>query len=284
MYTRKHRLETSDAPTSDRRVLVEIHDLDFARGERPIFEGLNLEVRRGQVTAILGGSGTGKTTLLNLIGGRLHPDAGDVIVDGCSVPALTTAELYEIRKRMGMLFQSGALLTDLNVFDNVAFPIREHTRLPESIIRNLVLLKLELVGLRGARALLPAQLSGGMARRVALARAIALDPLMVMYDEPFTGLDPISMGVIVKLIRELNDALGMTSIVVTHDVSDACSIADYIYLIGDGSILAQGTPEEMQKTNSTQVRQFMDGLPDGPVPYHYPAADYIDDLLQGNSQ
>ncbi len=283
MYTRKHRLETSDAPTSDRRVLVEIHDLDFARGERPIFEGLNLEVRRGQVTAILGGSGTGKTTLLNLIGGRLRPDAGDVIVDVCSVPALTTAELYEIRKRMGMLFQSGALLTDLNVFDNVAFPIREHTRLPESIIRNLVLLKLELVGLRGARALLPAQLSGGMARRVALARAIVLDPVMVMYDEPFTGLDPISMGVIVKLIRELNDALGMTSIVVTHDVSDACSIADYIYLIGDGSILAQGTPEEMQKTNSIQVRQFMDGLPDGPVPYHYPAADYIDDLLQGKS-
>ncbi|MFQ5759666.1 MAG: ATP-binding cassette domain-containing protein, partial [Acidiferrobacterales bacterium] len=233
--------------------------------------------------AILGGSGTGKTTLLNLIGGRLHPDAGDVIVEGRSVPALTTAELYDIRKRMGMLFQSGALLTDLNVFDNVAFPIREHTRLPESIIRNLVLLKLELVGLRGARTLLPAQLSGGMARRVALARAIALDPLMVMYDEPFTGLDPISMGVIVKLIRELNDALSMTSIVVTHDVADACSIADYIYLIGDGSILAQGTSEDMQKTESTEVRQFMDGLPDGPVPYHYPAADYIDDLLQGKS-
>ncbi|MDH3669896.1 MAG: ATP-binding cassette domain-containing protein, partial [Gammaproteobacteria bacterium] len=262
---------------------VEIHDLDFARGERPIFKGLTLEVRRGQVTAILGGSGTGKTTLLNLIGGRLHPDAGDVIVEGRSVPALTTAELYEIRKSMGMLFQSGALLTDLNVFDNVAFPVREHTRLPESIIRNLVLQKLELVGLRGARTLLPAQLSGGMARRVALARAIALDPLMVMYDEPFTGLDPISMGVIVKLIRELNDALSMTSIVVTHDVADACSIADYIYLIGDGNIFAQGTPEDMQKTESIQVRQFMDGLPDGPVPYHYPAADYIDDLLQGKS-
>ncbi len=284
MYTRKQRLEKSDAPTSDRSILVEIHDLDFARGERPVFEGLNLEVRRGQVTAILGGSGTGKTTLLNLIGGRLNPDAGDVIVDGCSVPALTTTALYEIRKSMGMLFQSGALLTDLNVFDNVAFPIREHTRLPESIVRNLVLLKLELVGLRGARTLLPAQLSGGMARRVALARAIALDPVMVMYDEPFTGLDPISMGVIVKLIRELNDALSMTSIVVTHDVADACSIADYIYLIGDGSILAQGTSEDMQKTESIQVRQFMDGLPDGPVPYHYPAADYIDDLLQGKSQ
>ncbi len=277
----EQRLEKSDLAASDDRILVEIHDLDFARGDRPIFKGLNLEVRRRQVTAILGGSGTGKTTLLNLIGGRLYPDAGDVIVDGRSVPALTTAELYEVRKRMGMLFQSGALLTDLNVFDNVAFPIREHTGLPESIIRNLVLLKLELVGLRGARELLPAQLSGGMARRVALARAIALDPMMVMYDEPFTGLDPISMGVIVKLIRELNDALGMTSIVVTHDVSDACSIADYIYLIGDGSILAQGTPVEMQHTQSIQVRQFMEGLPDGPVPYHYPATDYIDDLLQG---
>ena len=276
-------MEKSDAPISDHSILVEIRDLDFARGDRPIFKGLTLEVRRGQVTAILGGSGTGKTTLLNLIGGRLHPDAGDVKVEGRSVPALTTAELYEIRKSMGMLFQRGALLTDLDVFDNVAFPIREHTRLPESLIRNLVLLKLELVGLRGARTLLPAQLSGGMARRVALARAIALDPLMVMYDEPFTGLDPISMGVIVKLIRELNDALSMTSVVVTHDVADACSIADYIYLIGDGSILAQGTSEDMQKTESIQVRQFMDGLPDGPVPYHYPAADYIDDLLQGKS-
>lgn len=277
-------MERPNAGSSDHSPLVEIRDLVFARGERTIFKGLTLQVRRGQVTAILGGSGTGKTTLLNLVGGRLSPDAGDIMVDGLSVPALTTNELYEIRKRIGMLFQSGALLTDLNVFDNVAFPIREHTRLPESIIRNLVLLKLELVGLRGARQLLPAQLSGGMARRVALARAIALDPMMVMYDEPFTGLDPISMGVIVKLIRELNDALSMTSIVVTHDVADACGIADYIYLIGEGSILAQGTPKEMQRTDLVQVRQFMHGLPDGPVPYHYPAADYLDELLQGKSQ
>lgn len=240
-----------------------------------------MRIARGKVTAILGSSGTGKTTLLNLIGGRLHPDAGEVVVDGLSVPRLTTKELYALRQRMGMLFQSGALLTDLDVYENVAFPIREHTRLPESIIRNLVLFKLELVGLRGARALMPAQLSGGMARRVALARAIALDPMMVMYDEPFTGLDPISKGVIVKLIRELNDALDMTSIVVTHGVEDACSIADYVYLIGDGSVLAQGTPQEIDRTDSTQVTQFMKGLPDGPVPYHYAANDYLEDLLQG---
>ncbi len=202
-------------------------------------------------------------------------------MDGLSVPRLTTKKLYALRQRIGMLFQSGALLTDLDVYENVAFPVREHTRLPESIIRNLVLFKLQLVGLRGARTLMPAQLSGGMARRVALARAIALDPMMIMYDEPFTGQDPITKGVIVKLIRELNDALDMTSIIVTHDVAEACSIADYIYLIGEGNVFAHGTPQQIDETDSARVVQFMKGLPDGPVPYHYAATDYIQDLLHG---
>lgn len=259
--------------------LVEIRDLHFKRGDRPIFQGLDITIPRGKVVAILGGSGTGKTTLLNFIAGRLRPDSGRVVVDGLSVPQLDTDALYGLRMRMGMLFQSGALLTDLSVFENVAFPIREHAALPESMVRSIVLMKLELVGLRGARDLMPAQLSGGMARRVALARAIALDPLMVMYDEPFTGLDPISMGVIVKLIRELNDALGMTSIVVTHDVREASTIADHMYLVGDQRVIAHGTAQEMAQSSSAQVHQFMGGLPDGPVPYHYPAPDYAQDLL-----
>lgn len=261
--------------------LVEIRDLRFLRGPRVIFDGLTLRIPRGKVTVIMGGSGTGKTTLLNFIGGRLRPDGGTVVVDGLSVPDLGLKELYALRRRMGMLFQSGALLTDLDVYENVAFPLREHTRLPESMIRAIVLMKLELVGLRGARALMPAQLSGGMARRVALARAIVFDPMMVMYDEPFTGLDPISMGVIVKLIREINDALGMTSVVVTHDVHEARTIADYIYLVGEQKVIAEGSPKQLERSTSPQVRQFMAGLPDGPVPYHYPAPkSYIDDLLQ----
>ncbi len=263
--------------------LVEIRDLHFKRGERPIFQGLDITIPRGKVVAILGGSGTGKTTLLNFIGGRLRPDSGRVVVDGLSVPELDTDALYDLRMRMGMLFQSGALLTDLSVFENVAFPIREHTTLPESMVRSIVLMKLELVGLRGARDLMPVQLSGGMARRVALARAIALDPMMVMYDEPFAGLDPISMGVIVKLIRELNDALGMTSIVVTHDVREASAIADHLYLVGDQRVIAHGTAQEMEHSSSAQVHQFMGGLPDGPVPYHYPAPDYARDLLGASS-
>jgi len=204
-----------------------------------------------------------------------------VHVDDVDVTRISTRELYQLRRRMGMLFQSGALLTDLNVFENVAFPIREHTNLPEVLVRNIVLLKLELVGLRAARTLMPSQLSGGMARRVALARAIALDPMLIMYDEPFTGLDPISMGVIVKLIRELNDALGMTSIVVTHDVAEACTIADYIYLVGEGRVIAEGTPDEMRASTLPPVQQFMNGEPDGPVPYHYPGTDYVGDLLEG---
>lgn len=272
---------TTQTEPGSSAALVEIRNLQFNRGERNILNDLSLDIERGKVTAIMGGSGCGKTTLLNLIGGQLRPSRGRVTVDGVSVPDLSTRELFELRKRMGMLFQTGALLTDLTVFENVAFPIREHKRLPEPILRHVVLMKLETVGLRGARDLMPSELSGGMARRVALARAIALEPMMIMYDEPFTGLDPISKGVIAKLIRQLNTALGITSIVVSHDVAETCSISDYAYLMGDGRILGQGTPDEISKSKSEHVRQFMDGLPDGPVPYQYPAASYLDDLLQG---
>ena len=267
----------SHPPVND--TLVQIVDVAFERGDRKIFTGMSLDIPRGKLTAILGGSGTGKTTLLNLIGGRLKPSSGKVIVDGLSVPDLSTRELYGLRKRMGLLFQSGALLTDLNVFENVAFPVREHTKLSENLVRHLVLLKLQMVGLRGARELMPSELSGGMARRVALARAIVLDPMMVMYDEPFAGLDPISMGITVKLIKELNHALGITSIIVTHDVDEAVTIADYMYLIGEGRVIAHGSAQEMKNSNSDEVRQFMDGLPDGPVAFHYPADDYRADLL-----
>jgi len=261
-------------------ILVRIRGLVFAHGRRRIFDGIDMDIRRGTVTAIMGPSGTGKTTLLKLIGGQLKPRSGTVEVDGHDVHRLSRGALYRLRKRMGMLFQSGALLTDLNVFENVAFPLREHTDLPDSMIRSLVLMKLEAVGLRGARDLMPAQLSGGMARRVALARAIALDPMMIMYDEPFTGQDPISMGVLVKLIRTLNDALGLTSIVVSHDVAETASISDYIYVLSGGRIVGQGTPDELRRSDSPWVRQFMDGLPDGPVPFHYPAPDYREDLLR----
>jgi len=260
--------------------LVDIRDVRLSLGGRQILKGITFSIPRGKVTAIMGGSGSGKTTLLNLFGGRLKPDTGQVIVDGQSVPDLKTKELYELRKRMALLFQTGALFTDLSVFENVAFPIREHTRLSESILRKVVLMKLETVALRGARQLMPSELSGGMARRVALARAIVMEPMMIMYDEPFTGLDPISKGVIAKLIRELNQSLGITSIVVSHDVPETCSISDYAYLIGDGRIIGQGTPAEVQRSNSEYVRQFMDGLPEGPVPYQYPAGDYVEDLMQ----
>ncbi len=260
---------------------VEVRDVHFSRAGRPIFRGLDLDVPAGSVTGILGPSGTGKTTLLNLIGGRLRPARGTVRVDGQDVHRLSRGGLYALRKRMGMLFQSGALLTDLNVFDNVAFPLREHTRLPEALIRDVVLIKLEMVGLRGARDLMPAELSGGMARRVALARAIVLDPVMVMYDEPFTGLDPITKAVIVQLIRKLNQALGLTSIVVSHDVAETFSIADYIHVIAEGGVIASGTPDALRETGSAWVRQFIQGLPDGPVPFHYPARPYYEELLEG---
>lgn len=226
----------------------------------------------------MGPSGTGKTTLLKLIGAQLRPQAGTIHVDGMDVHALKQGPLYELRKRMGMLFQTGALLTDLSVFENVAYPLREHTRLPEAVIRHLVLAKLHAVGLRGARDLMPSQLSGGMARRVALARAIALDPMMIMYDEPFAGQDPISMGVLVKLIKSMNDALGLTSIVVSHDVHETSSIADYIYLIAEGKVVDHGTPEQLGRSRSDWTQQFLQSLPDGPVKFHYPAPDYKEDL------
>ncbi len=260
-------------------ILVSIRNLVFFRGGRKIFDGVNLDIPRGKITAIMGPSGTGKTTLLKLIGGQLRPDEGNVNVEGRIVHEQSRRDLYEMRKRMGMLFQSGALLTDLNVFENVAFPLREHTHLPETMIRSLVLMKLEAVGLRGARQLMPGELSGGMARRVALARAIVLDPMMIMYDEPFTGQDPISMGVLVKLIHNLNHGLGLSSVVVSHDVRETVAIADYVYLISEGKVVAQGTADEIEETASPWIRQFMHGEPDGPVPFHFPAPDYADDLL-----
>lgn len=260
-------------------VLISIRDLVFRRGSRTIFEGVSLDIPRGKITAIMGPSGTGKTTLLKLIGGQLRPDSGTVHFEGENVHKLGLRALYELRKRLGMLFQSGALLTDLTVFENVAFPLREHTRLPESVIRTLVLMKLQAVGLRGARELMPAQLSGGMARRVALARAIALDPMVVMYDEPFTGQDPISMGVLVKLIHDLNEELGLSSIVVSHDVEETASIADYMYLISEGRVVGRGTPAAIESSDSPWIRQFMHGHADGPVPFHYPAPDYATDLF-----
>ncbi|HJO36820.1 MAG: ABC transporter ATP-binding protein [Pseudomonadota bacterium] len=259
--------------------LVELSRVRFLRGDRPIFDGIDLNVAAGSVTAFLGPSGTGKTTLLRLISGQLRPASGSVRVDGQEVPQLRRKALYALRRQMGMLFQSGALLTDYNVFENIAFPLREHTDLPESLIRHLVLMKLELVGLRGARALMPDELSGGMARRVALARALALDPAMIMYDEPFVGLDPISKGMIVRLVRLVNDALGLTSIVVTHDLEDVLQVADYCYLISQGKVMAHGTPEALRADDSPWVRQFMRGEPDGPVQFHYPASTYAEDLL-----
>jgi phospholipid/cholesterol/gamma-HCH transport system ATP-binding protein len=264
--------------------LVKVRGLSFSRGTRKIFDGVDIDIHRGKVTAIMGPSGTGKTTLLKLIGGQLRPQSGTIVVDGEEVPRLSRDRLYRLRKRMGMLFQSGALLTDLNVYDNVAFPIREHTDLPESMVRDLVLMKLEAVGLRGARRLMPSELSGGMARRVALARAIALDPMMIMYDEPFTGQDPISMGVLVKLIRMLNDALDLSSIVVSHDVQETAEIADYIYLLSGGKVVARGTPDELQNAGSEWAQQFMKALPDGPVPFHYSANGFAEDLLSGSEK
>ncbi|MDO9372095.1 MAG: ABC transporter ATP-binding protein [Gammaproteobacteria bacterium] len=268
-----------DTPIAENNPLVQIRGLRFARGERMIFDGVDIDIPRGKITAIMGPSGTGKTTLLRLIGGQLRPLAGSIVVDGQPVPQLKRAALYQLRKRMGMLFQSGALLTDLDVFDNVAFPLREHTKLPETLIRDLVLMKLQAVGLRGARHLMASELSGGMARRVALARAIALDPMMIMYDEPFTGQDPISLGTIVQLIHALNEALGLTSIIVSHDVHETAAIADYIYVLSGGKVIGHGTPEELARSDSPWVRQFMQGLADGPVPFHYPAADYAEELL-----
>ncbi|MGB5544075.1 MAG: ATP-binding cassette domain-containing protein [Gammaproteobacteria bacterium] len=256
-----------------------IRDLDYSRGHRKIFDGLNLDIPRGRVTAIMGPSGTGKTTLLRLMTGQILPDRGSILLNGRDVCRMGRNELYDTRKRIGMLFQNGALLTDINVYENVAFPLREHTRLPERLVRHIVLTKLHAVVLRGAAEMMPAELSGGMARRVALARAIAMDPDLILYDEPFVGLDPISMGVIVRLIRRMNDALGLTSVVVSHDVEEISSIADRTYLLSDGKVVASGSPEDLQENCSAVVMQFMNGMADGPVPFHYPAPDYSEQLL-----
>jgi len=259
--------------------IVVIRDLCYARGQSVVFDGLDLRIRRGGVTAIMGPSGTGKTTLLRLVTGQERPDRGSILFDGEEVTRMSRRELFRMRKRVGMLFQNGALLTDLSVYDNVAFPLREHTDLPERLIRHIVLTKLHAVGLRGAWQLMPAQLSGGMARRVALARAIVMDPEIIYYDEPFVGLDPISMGVVVRLIRRMNDALGLTSVVVTHDVDEVSSIADCSFLLSGGRVAAAGTPEQLRDHHSETVTQFMQGMADGPVPFHYPAPDYGEQLL-----
>jgi phospholipid/cholesterol/gamma-HCH transport system ATP-binding protein len=261
--------------------LVEIEDVEFGYGERPVLKGINLTARRGQVIAIMGSSGCGKTTLLRLIGGQIKPGQGAVRVAGELLGELDQAGLYRLRRKMGMLFQFGALFTDISVFDNVAFQLREHTELPEDAIRDLVLMKLHAVGLRGAAQLMPSELSGGMARRVALARAIALDPMLVMYDEPFAGLDPISLGVTGNLIRRLTDTLGLTSLVVTHDVQESLKIVDYVYFVSEGVIVAEGTAAEIRASALPYVHQFVHGEADGPVPFHYPAPSYADDLRLG---
>ncbi|HBR4415255.1 TPA: phospholipid ABC transporter ATP-binding protein MlaF [Klebsiella pneumoniae] len=259
--------------------LVEVRDIRFSRGDRVIFDDISLSVPRGKITAIMGPSGIGKTTLLRLIGGQIPPDRGEILFDGENVPQMTRSRLYTVRKRMSMLFQSGALFTDLNVFDNVAYPLREHTHLPPALLHTTVMMKLEAVGLRGAAKLMPSELSGGMARRAALARAIALEPDLIMFDEPFVGQDPITMGVLVKLISELNSTLGVTCIVVSHDVPEVLSIADYAYIVADKKIVAHGSAQSLRENTDPRVRQFIDGIADGPVPFRYPAGDYHHDLL-----
>ena len=260
---------------------VELAGVSFGYDRRrPVLKDIDLAIPRGKVVAIMGGSGCGKTTILRVIGGQIRPQSGKVIVAGQSVPDLDREGLYALRRRVGMLFQFGALFTDLSVFENVAFPLREHTDLPEDMIRDLVLMKLNAVGLRGAASLRPAELSGGMGRRVALARATALDPMLVMYDEPFAGLDPISLGVVGQLIRQMNDALGITSVVVTHDVYESLKIVDYMYFVSEGRIVSGGTPAEVRASTDPFVRQFVDAAPDGPVPFHYAARPLAEELAR----
>jgi phospholipid/cholesterol/gamma-HCH transport system ATP-binding protein len=274
-------LESSNAsPAQAGDAVIEVRDVHYAIGGRTIFDGLDITARRGRITAFMGPSGTGKTTLLRLITGQVHASRGSVRVFGEEVPRMSRGELFALRQRMGMLFQNGALLTDLDVYENVAFPLRAHTKLPESLVRHLVLTKLHAVGLRGAARLMPGELSGGMARRVALARAIVMDPDILIYDEPFVGLDPISMGVICRLIKQMNEALGITSIVVSHDVQELAEIAHDSFLLSQGKVVANGTPEDLRRSEIPEVRQFMGGLADGPVPFHYPAADYQTQLLE----
>jgi phospholipid/cholesterol/gamma-HCH transport system ATP-binding protein len=272
-------LEQLEAAAQAEPPVVQVQDLHYAIGGRAIFAGLQLAVRRGSITAVMGPSGTGKTTLLRLIMGQVSPARGVLRVFGEDVARLSRERLYALRLRVGLLFQNGALLSDLSVFENVAFPVREHARLPEPVLRELVLMKLQAVGLRGAADLMPAELSGGMARRVALARAIVMDPEVLIYDEPFVGLDPISMGVICRLIQSLNQTLGITSIVVSHDVHEIAMIAHYSYLLSGGQVVAEGTPEQLAAASGEVVRQFMSGSPDGPVPFHYPAGDYYQQLI-----
>lgn len=268
----------TDQTANQSENLIEVKQLCFQRGERWIFNNVDINIARGKITAIMGPSGSGKTTLLRFMGGQLIPDSGSILLDSNNIPKLNRSELFAVRRKIGMLFQSGALFTDLTVYENVAFPLRVHTRLPETMIRDLVLMKLHAVGLRGARDLMPAELSGGMARRAALARAIVLDPQLIMYDEPFTGQDPIAKGMLVQLILLLNKSLGLTSVIVSHDVHETASIADYIYVIADGRIIGSGTPEAVLQSNDPHLRQFICGLADGPVPFHYPAKDYRQDL------
>ncbi len=262
-------------------VSAEIIELNFAYDKRPVLQGINMRFPKGKLIAIMGLSGCGKTTLLRHIGGALKPTKGCVKVAGQVIHELDSAGLYAMRRKMGMLFQFGALFTDMSVYDNVAFQMREHTELPEELIHDLVMMKLNAVGLRGTQNLMPAELSGGMARRVALARTVALDPMLIMYDEPFAGLDPISLTVVGNLIRSLNDALGATSIIVTHDIQESLKIVDYVYFMSNGVIEAEGTPEEIRASSKEFVHQFVHGEMDGPVPFHYPGGDYRQDLNLG---
>jgi phospholipid/cholesterol/gamma-HCH transport system ATP-binding protein len=272
-------MPTAASPAAAVPNAIELTDVTFGYDRRrPVLTGINLAIPRGRVVAIMGGSGCGKTTILRLIGGQLKPQTGVVRVGDRSVADMSRDDLFRLRRKIGMLFQFGALFTDMTVFENIAFPMREHTDLPDPLIRDLVLMKLHAVGLRGAAQFKPSELSGGMARRVALARAVALDPMLVMYDEPFAGLDPISLGVVGQLIRKLNDALGITSVVVTHDVYESLKIVDYLYFVSEGRIVAQGTPDEVHRSADPFVRQFVDGEPDGPVPFHYPARPYAEEL------
>jgi len=267
------------SPTCPTEIAVQLKDVTFGYDRRrPVLRGIDLTIPRGRLVAIMGGSGCGKTTILRLIGGQLRAQSGTITVAGQDVQALDREALFALRRKIGMLFQFGALFTDMSVFENIAFPLREHTQLPEELVRDLVLMKLNAVGLRGAAQLRPAELSGGMARRVALARAIALDPMLVMYDEPFAGLDPISLSIVGQLVRKLNDALGITSVVVTHDIYESLKIVDYIYFVAEGRIVAHGTPDEVRASSDSFVRQFVDGQPDGPVPFHYPAKALVEEL------
>ncbi len=269
----------ADASLASVSAAARLSEVHYQVRGHAVFKGLDLSIERGKITAIMGPSGTGKTTLLRLITGQLQPDSGVVSVDGEDLAGLKTDQLYALRQRMGMLFQNGALLTDLDVYENVAFPLREHADLPESLVSRIVLMKLQSVGLRGAARLMPSELSGGMARRVALARAIVMDPKILIYDEPFAGLDPIAMGVVLRLIRNMNQALGLTSIVVSHDVHEVTALADTVYLLSEGRVVASGSPAGLHESKEPMVRQFLTGGEEGPVPFHYPAPDYAEQML-----